>query len=173
MWREVSNVLRNPDLILSGIDVMDTVAGKDLAEEAASIERELRSVQKQEDRAIYLYVAGGIDKRQLERQRVRINERLEILRGKLGSIRAQEATAADRRQATENIIAWMDEIGNDLNELAPEERRKILLTIVEGITVDRHNKVDIALAVPTGEMLSIVSPSPTCPATHSRPMRQP
>ena len=161
VWREVSEVLRNPELILSGMDVIDSVAGDRVAEETVSVERELSAVQKQEDRAIDLYVAGRIDERQMERQRGQIAEKLEVLRERLEYIRAQEAAAADRRQATESIVAWMDEIGNDLDELAPEERRKILLTIVEGITVDRHNRVDIALAVPTGEALSIDSRSST------------
>ncbi len=173
VWREVSEVLRNPELILSGIDVVDSVAGNGVAEKAVSVERELRTVQRQEDRAIDLYVAGRIDERQFERQRGRITERLDVLRTKLEHIRVQEATAADRRLAAENIIAWMDKIGNDLDELAPEERREILMTIVEGITVDRHNRVDIALAVPTGEALSIDSQSSTCPAIRSRPTRPP
>ena len=161
MWREVSEVLRNPELILSGIDVVDSAVGDGIAEEAAGVERELRAVQEQDDRAVDLYVGGRIDERQLDRQRGQIAEKLEILRSKLERVRAQEATAADRRQARESVIAWMDEIGDDLDELAPEERRKILLTIVEGITVDRYNMVDIALAVPTGVALSIDSQSST------------
>ena len=173
VWSEVSDVLRKPELILSGIDVVDSLEGNGVDERTESVERELRAVQRQEDRAIDLYVAGRIDEGQLERQRERITEKLDVLRSKLERIRAQEATATDSRQAVENIIAWMDEIGNDLNELAPEERREILMTIVEGITVDRHNRVDIALAVPTGQALSIDSQSWTCPATRSRPMRQP
>ena len=161
VWREVSDVLRNPDLILSGIDTINSMAGDDVGEKVAGVERELRKTQQQEDRAIDLFVAGKISERQFERQRGQITERLEALRAKLDHFRAQEATAADRRLAMENILAWADEIGEDLDEVAPEVRRKILLAIVERITVDRQNRVDIALAVPTEKALSIDSQSST------------
>ena len=173
VWREVSHVLRNPELILSGMDVLDSVASERVAEEAVSVEREMRTVQKQEDRVTDLYVTGRIDERQWERQRGQITERLEVLRTKLEYIQAQEAASADRRQAMESIVAWMDEVGDDLDGLGPEERRKILLTIVEGITVDRDSRVNITLAVPMEKELSISSQSSTCPAIRSRPMRPP
>ena len=77
VWGEVKKVLENPDLIVAGIEAMDTRADEGgLDEEIAAAERDLRKVQAEEDRAIRLYVSGKITEKQLDHQRRFIAERL-------------------------------------------------------------------------------------------------
>ncbi len=58
VWSEVKRMLQNPDLIVAGIDTLDSQDGSDLEEEIVRAERDLRSIQMEEDRAIRLFVSG-------------------------------------------------------------------------------------------------------------------
>ena len=62
----------------------------DIPGEIANAERDLRTTQIEEDRAIRLYVTGKITEAQLDRQRRFITERLENLRGKIDDYRARQ-----------------------------------------------------------------------------------
>ena len=151
IWSEVKRVLQNPDLIVAGIDTLDSQEGGGLEEEIAQAERDLRSIQLEEDRAIRLFVSGKITEPQLDHQRRFITERLESARAKLDDSRAQEASGAEKRRLMEAVLAWAREVGQGLDELTPEQRREILQMIVEQIVIDRDNNVDITLAIPIDE----------------------
>ena len=148
VWSEVNNVLQNPDLIVTGIEARDDTEGGGFAEEAAKAERELRSVQLEEDRAIRLYVAGKITEEQLDLQRKFITERLESLKGKLDDYRAREATGAEKRDLMQAVLAWAREVGEGLDELTAEQRRELLQLVVDEVMIDRDNNMDITLAIP-------------------------
>ena len=66
IWREVKRVIRNPDLPVAGIDPLDSQESAGLEEEIAQAERDLRSLQTREDRAVTLFVSGRITKAQLD-----------------------------------------------------------------------------------------------------------
>ena len=83
IWSEVKRVIQNPDLIVAGIDALDSQKSGGLEGEIAQAERDLRSIQMEEDRAIRLFVSGKITEAQLDLQRKFITERLESARAKL------------------------------------------------------------------------------------------
>ena len=60
IWSEVKRVLQNPDLIVAGIATLDSQEDGGMEEEIAQAERDLRSIQMEEDRAIRLFVSGKI-----------------------------------------------------------------------------------------------------------------
>ena len=66
IWSEVKRVLQNPDLIVAAIDTLDSQEGGGMEEEIAQAERDLRSIQMEEDRAIRLFVSGRITEAQLD-----------------------------------------------------------------------------------------------------------
>ena len=99
IWSEVKRVIQNPDLIVAGIDTLDAQGGGGLEEEIAQAERDLRSIQMEEDRAIRLFVSGKITEAQLDLQRRFITERLESARARLDDYRAREALAESRSAA--------------------------------------------------------------------------
>ncbi len=105
IWREVKRVIQNPDLIVAGIDTLDSPEGGGLEEEIAQAERDLRSIQMEEDRAIRLFVSGKITEAQLDHQRKFITERLESARAKLDDYHAQEAGGAEKRRLMEAVLA--------------------------------------------------------------------
>ena len=160
VWSEVRGVLRNPELILAGIESMNSQVSDGVSDEIASHERGLKRVRQQEERVIDLYVTGRITESQFERQRALIAERLEDLRMKLDDCRGRQTIEADRRETMESILSWAEEIGDGADGMAPEQRRNILLGVVEGITIDRHNEVSITLAVPGDDSLRVEGPSP-------------
>jgi len=159
VWGEVRNALENPGLIVAGIEAMDAQEdGGGLAEEIAQAERDLQNVQVEEDRVIRLYVSGKITEGQMDRQRRFITERLETLREKLDEYRAQETALAEKRILMENIVEWAERMGGSLDDLTDQGRREVLELLLDGVTIDRENNLQITLAVPMDEFVSIEPP---------------
>ena len=69
IWNEVKRVIQNPDVLVDCIDTSDAQDSTSLEEEIAQAERDLRSIQMEEDRAIRLFVSGKITEAQLDLQR--------------------------------------------------------------------------------------------------------
>ena len=82
-WSEVKRVIQNPDLIVDCIASLDSQESGGLEEQIALAERDLRTTQTREERAITLFVSGKIAEAQLDNQRKFITERLENVRAKL------------------------------------------------------------------------------------------
>ncbi len=164
IWSEVKRVLQNPDLIVAGIATLDSQEGGGMEEEIAQAERDLRSIQMEEDRAIRLFVSGKITEAQLDLQRRFITERLESARAKLDDYRAREASGTEKRRLMEEVLAWAKEFGQGLDELTSEERHDYLQKLVEQVIIDRDNNVDITLAIPIDDDSSDPdSPDPESP----------
>ena len=164
IWREVKRVLQNPDLIVAGIADLDSQEGVGMEEEIAQAERDLRSIQMEEDRAIRLFVSGKITEAQLDLQRRFITERLESARAKLDDYRARETSGAEKRRLMEEVLTWAREFGQGLDEVTPEERHDYLQMLVEEVVIDRDNNVDITLALPIDDDSSDPdSPDPESP----------
>ena len=164
IWREVKRVLQNPDLIVAGIADLDSQDGVGMEEEIAQAERDLRSIQMEEDRAIRLFVSGKITEAQLDLQRRFITERLESARAKLDDYLVQETSGAEKRRLMEEVLAWAREFGQGLDEVTPEERHDYLQMLVEEVIIDRDNNVDITLALPIDDDSSDPdSPDPESP----------
>ena len=87
-WSEVMGVLRNPELVVAGIESVQSRGTGCVAEEIASHERGLKRVRQQEERVIDLFGTGRITESQFERQRVLMAERPEDLKMKLNARRA-------------------------------------------------------------------------------------
>ena len=163
IWSEVKRVIQNPDLIVAGIDTLDSQGSGGLEEEIAQAERDLRSIQMEEDRAIRLFVSGKISEAQLDVQRKFITERLESARANLDDFRAKQASGTEQRQLMETVLSWAREVGQGLDELTDEQRKEILQMIVEQVVIDRDNNVDITLAIPIDDD----SPDPESPEPDS------
>ena len=166
VWSEVKKVMENPDLIVASIEAMDAEAEDGgLAEEIAKGERDLQKVQMEEDRAIRLFVSGKITEKQLDHQRRFITERLETLRARLDGHRAREMEHADKRALAEHIFEWARRAGDKLDSLSDKGRREVLELLLDGATIDRHNKVNLTLAIPTKDVVSIAERSPSSPSS--------
>ncbi len=164
IWSEVKRVLQTPDLIVAGIATLDSQEGGGMEEEIAQAERDLRSIQMEEDRAIRLFVSGKIAEAQLDLQRKFITERLESARAKLDDYRALEESGTEKRRLMEEVLAWARKFGQGLDELTPEERHDYLQMLVEQVIIDRDNNVHITLAIPIDDDSSDSdSPEPESP----------
>ena len=148
IWSEVKRVIQNPDLLVGGLYPTDSQEGSRLEEEIARTERDLRSIQTREERAITLFVSGKITEVQLDDQRKFITERLENVRAKLDGYRAWAASGAEKRRIVEAVFAWARRVGRDLDATTPEQRKEFLQMVVEEVIVDRNDNVVITLAIP-------------------------
>ena len=126
IWSEVKRVIQNPAVIVAGIDTFDSEGGVGLEEEIAQAERDVRSIQMEEDRAIRLFVSGKITEAQLDVQRKFITERLESARAKLDDYRAREASGTEERRLMETVISWARNVGHGIDELTDEQRKELL-----------------------------------------------
>ena len=126
-----------------------------------------RAIQLEEDRAIRLFVSGKITEKQLDHQRRFITERLETLRNLLDGHRAREMEHADKRALAEHIFEWARRAGDKLDSLSDKGRREVLELLLDGATIDRHNNVNLTLAIPTEDVVSIAGRSPTTTAIAS------
>ena len=166
VWREVKRMLENPGLIIAGIEALNSQAeGGGLADEIARAERDLQKVQTEEDRAIRLYVSGKITEAQLDHQRKFITERLKTLREKLDDYRARESAQVEKREQAERVVEWAERIGDGLDDLPQGQRREVLRLLLDGATIDQHNRVNLTLALPTEDVVSIARPEPTTRCT--------
>ena len=118
-----------------------------------------RSIQMEEDRAVRLFVSGKITEAQLDLQRKFITERLESARAKLDEYRDLEESGTEKRRQMEEVLAWARKFGQGLEELTPQERHDYLQMLVEQVTIDKDNKVHIAMAFPIDDD----SPDPDSP----------
>ena len=154
-------MLENPDPIVASIEALDAEAEDGgLADEIAKAERDLQKVQMEEDRAIRLYVSEKITEEQLDRQRKFITERLETLRMVLDDHRAQESAQVEKRALAEHIVEWTRRAGDKLDSLSDKGLREVLDLLLDGATIDRNNRVNLTLAVPTEDVVSIAGRSP-------------
>ncbi len=162
IWGEVRRVLEQPELIAAALAALELDQDGGLAEEVARTERELAGVQREEDRAIRLYVTGKITEKQLDHQRRFISETLERLRARLDEYRERESAQAGRGVALEQVVQWARSVGTGLDRFAGEERRELLDLLLEDATIDGENRVTLTLAIPTdGELVPIAEPEPT------------
>ena len=177
IWREVKRVIQNPDLLVAGIDTLDSQESGGLEQEIAQAERDLRSIQTREERAITLFVSGRITEAQLDDQRKLITERLESVRAKLDEYRARAASGAEKLRLMEAVFAWARDVGQGLDELTPEQRKQILQMVGEEVIVDRDDNVDITLAIPieseptTEDSVTVISLTPSSARHNSNGIR--
>ena len=158
VWNEVKRVLENPGLIVAGIEALDDREDGGLAEEIASAERDLQKVQMEEERVIRLFVSGKITEDQMDHQRKYITERLETLRARLEDYKDRETAETEKRVIMENLVQWAGEYGHGLDDLPNEKRREVLRLLLDGVTIDGENKVNLTLAIPTEEFVPIETP---------------
>ena len=149
-WREVKWVIRNPDLPVAGIDPLDSQESSGLEEQIAQAERDLRTTQTREERAVTLFVSGRITEAQLDDQLKFITERLENVRAKLDDYRAWAASGAQKLRLREAVFAWARDVGQGLDESTPEQRKEFLQMVVEEVIVHSNDKVDVTVAIPIG-----------------------
>ena len=158
VWGEVKKVLADPAVIVAGIESLGEEEEGGLSGEVARLERELEKVQLEEDRAIRLYVAGKITEAQLDHQRRFITERLESLREKLNDHRARESARDEQRESAERVVEWAERIGDGLDDLPDDQRREVLRLLLDEVTIDRENTLNLTLAIPTEDLVPIEPP---------------
>ena len=61
---------------------------------------------------------------------------------------------ADKRALAEHIFEWGRRAGDKLDSLSDKGRREVLELLLDGATIDRHNKVNLTLAIPTKDVVS-------------------
>ena len=118
----MKRVIQNPDLLVAGIDPLDSQESGGLEEQIAQAERDLRSIQTREERAITLFVSGRITEAQLDDRRKFIIGRLESVRAKLDEYRAWTASGVENLWLMEAVFAWASDVGQGLDESTPEAK---------------------------------------------------
>ena len=154
VWNQVKGLVQDPRLIVAGMESRDSREDGDLASRIAKAERDLHKVQVEEERAIRLYVSGKITEDQLDQQRRFITERLEAARATLDELRSRDSLASEKRQLMKNLFRWAEKFGEGLDGLPDERRREVLRLVVDQVTIDGDNNVNITLGIPAETLMS-------------------
>ena len=77
----------------------------------------------------------------------------------LDDYRAREMAEAEKRALGEHIVEWAHRVSGRLDDLGDEERREVMRIILDGATIDRSNSVELTLAIPTEDVMSIAGQS--------------
>ncbi len=162
VWAEVKKVVQNPEVIAVGIGAMHAQDDTHLAEEVAKAELEMRNVQLEEDRAIRLFVSGKITENQLDRQRKFITQRLNHYQTRLEGYRAMQSVVAEKRLLMRKVGQWASTVSSSLEELSPQKRKDALRLIVDSVTIDRDNCVQITLTIGSQKLAAIDPPPTSC-----------
>ena len=133
VWNEVTKVVQDPEVIVTGMDTLRVGQDSNLEEEIAQAERDLRAVQLEEDRAIRLYVSEKITEAQLDRQRQVITERLEHFRVRLENRRAHKAVATHNHVLAGHIEDWARTVDQNLEGLGTDERKDVLKFLLDSV----------------------------------------
>ena len=157
-------MLEDPAVIIAGIESLRGEQETGPSEEAARLEHELGKLQSEEDRAIRLYVSGKITEDQLDHQRRFITERLESLRERLNDYRTRESARVEQRELMEQVARWAQRMGDGLDDLPEEKRREVLRLLLDEATIDGDNNVNLTLAIPAEDLVSIGSPVSDSPS---------
>ena len=72
--------------------------------------------------------------------------------------RSQQAALDEKRILMGNIVEWAAKMGGSLDDLSDKGRREVLELLLDGVTIDRENNLQITLAVPMDEFVSIEPP---------------
>ena len=155
VWNEVTRVAQTPELIIAGINSARGSDGGLLKVQVEQVERELGQVQGEDDRAIRLHVSGKISETQLDRQRKFILEKSQKLQAKLEECRSLEAAAAHAEGLRRRVLQWSESVRGSLQAPTLEERREILLHLLDGVTIDGEDKVSITLSISTEKLVAI------------------
>ena len=171
VWSEVKRVVQRPEVIIAGIESLRTEDDGQWEEKAAQVEKGLRSAETGDDRLIRLYVAGKISEAQLDRQRKFITGRVKGLRDKLDEYRLHREKAIEAQDLEGRVSQWSEAVRAGLDALSPEERREVMLLVLDQVTIDGDDRVDITLSIPTQELEAIEKPG-SCPG-HPGPAFRP
>ena len=158
VWSEVKRVVQEPEVIMAGIEALQSADDEQLDGRAAQAEGDLRNVQLEEDRLISLFVAGKISEAQLDRQRKFITGRVEGLRAKLNEYRLRHDQVVEAEDLQQKVASWAETVQESLEALTPEERREVLLLVLDQVTIDGEDRVGIILSIPSQNLEAIEKP---------------
>ncbi|MDA8337006.1 MAG: recombinase family protein, partial [Peptococcaceae bacterium] len=149
VWEAVSDLLRNPEVLHKEYERRLAENGTPGAtdEEQRRMDAEVRKLKKQEDRLLDAYQAGMIE--------------MDVLKERMGTIKAQKKALEDRRQALENqqrqnlriqdalaaLENFREEVGGSLDSLDFQGRQKVLRTVLDQVVVD-GNSLQIKAIIP-------------------------
>ena len=71
---------------------------------------------------------------------------------------------AEKRALAEHISEWASRAGDKLDGLSDRKRRELLELLLDGATIDRDNRINLTLAIPTEDVMSISERSTTSPS---------
>ena len=148
VWDEVKRVLQHPEVIRSGIESLGTVDDGQLGKKMGQAERELRDVKGEEHRLVRFLVMGKISETQFDQQQTFITEREKNLRASLDEYRNQMAMATEAWNTGDGVTQWAEAVREALEALSPEERRDVMLLVLDGATIDAEDSICITFSIP-------------------------
>ena len=157
VWEAVKEVLENPQLVVAGMEAMDSGDDCLALEEIAQAERELKKIEEDNERVVRFGVSGRFTEKEYDRERALIKRRFTAANKKLDEYRTRQAAAAHLRGLSSTVTAWAEKISRGLSSLGDEQQKELLTLVLEDVVVGADNRVVITLAIPFDESMSFAS----------------
>ena len=166
VWGHVVAWVSDPDLLDEAVrtqtaSLRESGAYADLQE----MRRSLKALALEEDRIIATFGRKKITERQMERQLGRLSERREYYEQRIAMLEAEAREAEQQLERVGDFKRACQEIVPRLDSLSFEERVALVRAVVDVVTIDAENNVQIDIAIYTerlpGKDDAVTNPTPT------------
>ncbi len=143
VWSEVRQTLCNPLLLQQAIQGGATVSEDVtlLAQQRDSVERQIRTAEKERTRLVDAYQAGAIDLKELNHRQAGLQLRLEQWRNEQERLRELAEQGAAEQQILERVEYLSSRVRDRIDEMEFEERQVLLREVLESVEATPYEVV--------------------------------
>lgn len=148
VWQVVVDLIADPDLLEEAVRAqVETLRERGAYADLEDVRRSLDKLTAEEDRVITLRSREKISEAQMERQLRRFTERREHYVNRIAVLESEVREADRAIGRVKDFRQVAAGIAGRLDDLTFEERRRVMLAVVESITIDGANNVRLDVAV--------------------------
>ncbi|MGH2469645.1 MAG: recombinase family protein, partial [Chloroflexota bacterium] len=149
VWRKVSEVLRDPQVLLQAIAGGGQFLSDDdaLTNQLDVVKRQCGQVQKEQQRLLDAYQVELLTLDQLEKRMLPLRARAEALEQEIERLETEQGEARSTRNFRDNVQALCATVSAGLSNLSFYERQEFMRLMVERVEVENWN-VQIVFRIP-------------------------
>lgn len=140
VWRVVREWLAHPEALATEVAAANRAVAARAQRERQEIARLLAGLATERERVLTAFARGWITEAEVERHLGGIGARRARLERRLAEVERSAPTELDPRHAAA-IRAIADSYGRVLDDLAPDDKRRLIAMLVRGVTVLPHQLI--------------------------------
>lgn len=163
VWDTVAQLVQEPGKLESEYQSRLATSEQDSSEqERKRLESELRRLDKAADRFLDLYGDEHFDREQLDNKLYENSGQKKAIKEQLQVLDQRKREEAIRQRKWKDLQSFCDAVKAGLNNLAEDERQKLLRLLIERVTIT-SNSIRVELAVPLDDPQAVSRLRPMYP----------